>query len=96
MSSRNSRDLLNPFKKGDTVVIPEGTKFYTNNPDQKSSQTTTRRHTVEVDHADGVAGDTCIYEPEIVHHSISGYTKRFVLSRAILNENNQPVSYRDK
>lgn len=95
MSSRNSRDLVNPFKKGDTIIVPEGTKFYTNNPDAESPSKTTREQRVEVDAVDGVLGDKMIYEPEITHRTASGYTKRFVLSRAILRANNQPIAYRD-
>lgn len=96
MSSRNSRDLLNPFKKGETIIIPAGTKFYTDNPDVESPQKTTRSQMVEVDDVFGTATDKFVHEPDITHLAISGYTKRFVLSRAILRENNQSIAYRTK
>lgn len=96
MSKRNSRDLLNPFKKDDVVVIPEGTKFYTTNPDVESPQKTTREQKVEVDSVFGTATDKFVHEPDITHRTVSGYTKTFVLSRAMLRANNKPIEYRDK
>ena len=95
MSSRNSRDLLNPFKVGDEVLIPAGSKFTSTDPRFPGKQRTAYDRTLEVDGVDGVKGDTMIYEPEITHRTISGYYKRVVLSRAILRANNKPIEYRD-
>jgi hypothetical protein len=96
MSSRNIRDLINPFKPGDTVIVPEGSKFYTTNPDAESPSRTTRRQFIEVDYASGGANDHLVHEPDFEHRTVSGYVKRFILSRAILRENNKPIEYRDR
>lgn len=93
MSKRNSRDLINPFVEGETIIIPEGTKFYTNFPGQESPQRTTRQQIIEADAVFGAANDKFVHEPDITYRTPSGFRKEFVISRAMLLANNKPVEY---
>lgn len=96
--------LVNPFTKGEKVIIPAGAKFTTTHPRLVGTQETKRKVTNEVEcvfssyakmRLTGRGSVTSVRPPSIYCAGTGGYWKDIVITEEIIRLNGKTPEYQE-
>jgi len=97
--------LVNPFAKGEKVIVPAGAKFTTTRPNVVGTQATKRKGTNEVEcvfnsyakmRLSGISGSvTTVTPPSIYCAGAGGYWKDIVVTEEMILLNGKTVEYKE-